>query len=128
MARLGRHVLVVDDDASIRLLCRINLELEGWSVREASTLAEAREQLADGAVAAVLLDVHVGTDSGVACLEELRAERPGTPVAMLTGSADLPEVEGITVEAVIAKPFTLEDLTDTVRTLVEGPRIESRPS
>jgi DNA-binding NtrC family response regulator len=128
MARLGRHVLVVDDDASIRLLCRINLELEGWSVREASTLAEAREQLADGAVAAVLLDVHVGTDSGVAFLEELRAERPGTPVAMLTGSADLPEVEGITVEAVIAKPFTLEDLTDTVRTLVEGPRIESRPS
>ena len=121
-------MLVVDDDASIRLLCRINLELEGWSVREASTLAEAREQLADGAVAAVLLDVHVGTESGVAFLEELRSERPGTPVAMLTGSADMPEVEGVTGDAVIAKPFTLDELTATVRTLVEGPRIESPPS
>jgi DNA-binding response OmpR family regulator len=128
MPGLGQHVLVVDDDASIRLLCRINLELEGWGVREASTLAEAREQLADGAVAAVLLDVHVGTESGVAFLEELRGERPGTPVAMLTGSADLPEVEGVTVDAMIAKPFTLDELTATVRSLLEGPRIESPPS
>ena len=121
-------MLVVDDDASIRLLCRINLELEGWSVREASTLAEARDQLADGAVAAVLLDVHVGTDSGLAFLEELRSERPGTPVAMLTGSADMPEVEAVAADVVIAKPFTLDELTATVRTLVEGPRIESPPS
>jgi DNA-binding response OmpR family regulator len=128
MAAPGAYVLVVDDDASIRLLCRINLELEGWSVREASTLAEAREQLADGAVAAVLLDVHVGSDSGVDFLQELRDERPGTQVAMLTGSADLPEVEGVTVDAMIAKPFTLEELTTTVRALVEGPRIESPPS
>jgi DNA-binding response OmpR family regulator len=118
VAGLGQHVLVVDDDASIRLLCRINLELEGWSVREASTLAEARDQLADGGVAAVLLDVHVGADSGVAFLEELRGERPGTPVAMLTGSADMLEVEAVAADAVIAKPFTLEELTATVRTLL----------
>ena len=35
-------VLVVDDEPSIRLLCRINLELEGFDVLEAGTLAEAR--------------------------------------------------------------------------------------
>ena len=121
-------MLVVDDDASIRLLCRINLELEGWSVREASTLAEARRQLADGDVSVILLDVHVGQDSGVRFLEELRSERPGTPVAMLTGSAESPEVEAIGADAVVAKPFTLEELAATVRTLAEGRGIESPPS
>jgi DNA-binding NtrC family response regulator len=35
-------VLVVDDDASLRLLCRVNLELDGFDVREAATLDEAR--------------------------------------------------------------------------------------
>ena len=120
MARLAQHVLVVDDDASIRLLCRINLELEGWSVREAATLAEAREQLADGAVAAVLLDVHIGSESGVSFVEELRRDHPDTAVAMLTGTADTSAVEGVAVDAVISKPFTLEQLAGTVRTLVGG--------
>ena len=44
----GRHVkdvLVVDDERSLRLLCRVNLELEGHTVREAATVAEARREL-----------------------------------------------------------------------------------
>ena len=67
LARLGdgvdppsHTVLVVDDDASIRFLCRVNLELDGWTVREAATLADARAELSHGGVAVVLLDVHVG--------------------------------------------------------------------
>jgi DNA-binding response OmpR family regulator len=127
--RPAHYVLVVDDDASIRLLCRINLELEGWTVREAATLAEAREQLADGAVDVVLLDVHVGPDSGVDFLTELRTTYPDLPVAMLTGSVDTPgTLDGIGVDAVVSKPFTLEQLTETVRTIAGGRRIESSPS
>jgi DNA-binding NtrC family response regulator len=129
MERRPAHVLVVDDDASIRLLCRINLELEGWTVREAATLEQARQQLADGAVGVVLLDVHVGADSGVEFLEELRRDDPDTSVALLTGSVDTPTIlEGVSVDAVIAKPFTLEELTQTVRSLAAGRRIESSPS
>jgi DNA-binding NtrC family response regulator len=123
--RPAQYVLVIGDDASIRLLCRINLELEGWSVREAETLAEARKGLADGAVAVVLLDVHVGPDSGVVFLDEMRRDYPGTPVAMLTGSVDTPTLDKIETDAVISKPFTLEQLTETVRTLAEGRRIQS---
>jgi DNA-binding NtrC family response regulator len=127
--RPAHYVLVVDDDASIRLLCRINLELEGWTVREAASLGEAREELADGEVEVVLLDVHVGAESGIEFLDGLRRDYPGTPVAMLTGSVDTPAaVEGIAVEAVIAKPFTLEQLTETVRSLAAERRIESSPS
>jgi DNA-binding NtrC family response regulator len=126
--RPAQHVLVVDDDASIRLLCRINLELEGWTVREAATLAEARDQLLDGAVAVTLLDVHVGAESGVDFLDELRRHHPGMPVAMLTGSVGTPTVDEADADAVVTKPFTLDQLSETVRTLVSGRRIESSQS
>ncbi len=110
-------VLVVDDDSAIRFLCRVNLELDGWIVREAATVAQAREELAGGGTDLVLLDIHVGSDSGVDFLAELRRRHPDVPVAMLTGSAGSPELEGIEADAVIAKPFTLEQLTGTVRSL-----------
>jgi DNA-binding response OmpR family regulator len=126
--RPAHHVLVVDDDASIRLLCRINLELEGWMVREAATLAEARTQLAEGAVTVVLLDVHVGAESGVAFADELRRDYPATAVAMLTGSVGTPAADDAAADAVIAKPFTLDELSRTVRALAGGRRIESSPS
>jgi DNA-binding response OmpR family regulator len=107
-------VLVVDDDASIRMLCRLNLELDGWSVLEAASLAQARAHLAETPVDVVLLDVHVGSDSGTDFLAELRRDRPELSVAMLTGSDRL---EGVESDAVIPKPFTLEQLTSTVAKL-----------
>jgi DNA-binding NtrC family response regulator len=113
----GATVLVVDDDASIRLLCRINLELEGWLVREAATLAAARECLAAGDVRAVLLDVHLSDGSGTAFLEEVRHEYPGVRVALLTGTVDTPALDGVAADAVIPKPFTLDALVGTVRGL-----------
>ena len=58
-------VLVVDDDDSLRMLCRVNLELEGYRVLEAGTTEAAAETLASEPVNAVLLDVHVGEADGV---------------------------------------------------------------
>jgi DNA-binding NtrC family response regulator len=110
-------VLVVDDDASIRLLCRLNLELEGWNVREAATLAEAREHLASGGVRIVLLDVHVGAEDGAAFLEEIRAAHPHARVAMLTGSLGTGAEARSRPDRVIAKPFTLDELSATVADL-----------
>jgi DNA-binding response OmpR family regulator len=110
----GHTVLVVDDDASIRLLCRLNLELDGWRVLEAATLAAAREQLAVADVDVVVLDVHIGRDNGIEFLHELRRARPQVKVAMLTGSEN---VESIGSDGVIPKPFTIEQLTSTVANL-----------
>jgi DNA-binding response OmpR family regulator len=110
----GHTVLVVDDDASIRLLCRLNLELDGWDVREAATLPHAADELARGDVDVVVLDVHVGSGDGVEFMHQLRHERPGLKVAMLTGSDKLDRIDS---DAVIPKPFTLEQLTSTVAAL-----------
>ena len=111
-------VLVVDDDSAIRFLCRVNLELDGWSVVEAATIPQAREAIDDGDVGIVLLDVHVGSCNGIDFLGELRDSHPGLPVVLLTGSVGSPTLEGADADAVISKPFTLDQLTGTVGRLV----------
>ena len=78
----GVTVLVVDDEPSLRLLCRVNLELESYRVLEAGTLGEARRLLDSEPVDVILLDVHVGDGDGRDLLEELRARDADVRVAM----------------------------------------------
>jgi CheY-like chemotaxis protein len=115
MGRERQTVLVVDDDASIRLLCRVNLELEGWRVLEAASIPAARRQVDAEPVDVALIDVHVGCDDGISLADELRQLRPDISVALLTGSVD---PDASTADALIPKPFTLEQLVGTVRDLV----------
>ncbi len=109
-----RVVLVVDDEPAIRFLCRVNLELGGYEVVEAGSLDEARRKVAEG-VDIVLLDMHVGNDRGDVLLDEL-AER-AIPVAIVTGSTPLEGIEGSKANAVLGKPFTIEELESTVARL-----------
>ena len=108
--------LLVDDDAALRMLCRVNLELEGFTVREAGTLAEADEALAAERPDVVLLDVHLGGDHTDGLLARLRAD--GIPVALVTGSVDIDEYRD-SADAVIPKPFLPQDLVETARRLAK---------
>ena len=108
-------VLVVDDEPAIRLLCRVNLELGGYEVREAGSLDEARRQVAEG-VDVVLLDMHIGNERGEVLLAELAKQ--GIPVAIVTGSTDLETIGGTNASAVLGKPFTIDELEETVARLV----------
>jgi DNA-binding NtrC family response regulator len=111
----------VDDEPSIRLLCRVNLELEGYEVREAATLAQAREAIEGEAPDLVLLDMHVGLERGDTLLGELRAREPRIPVAVVTGSTDVDSgARKIEADAVLAKPFAIDDLLGIVRSLTSG--------
>jgi DNA-binding response OmpR family regulator len=111
----------VDDEPAIRLLCRVNLELEGFDVREAATLAEARAALAAEAPAVVLLDMHVGRERGATLLTEIRLRQPRIAVALVTGSVEVEQgVRPSGADAVIVKPFTIDELVGTVRALAGG--------
>ena len=113
----GRHVkdvLVVDDERSLRLLCRVNLELDGHTVREAGSLAEARRELERATPDVILLDVHVGADDGLELLDELAALDLPTRVVLLSGSSDVgPELRK-RVDTVLGKPFELDTLAAAV--------------
>ena len=109
-------VLVVDDEPAIRLLCRVNLELEGYLVLEARSLGEARRLVEEQHVDLELLDMRIGTERGDDLLDEL-ADR-GLPVIVVTGSAEVDPAWSGKTAAVLGKPFQIEELLGYVRTLV----------
>ena len=110
----SKDVLVVDDERGLRLLCRVNLELEGHRVREAATLAEARRELELQTPDVVLLDVHVGADDGLELLDEIEALDLPTRVVLLSGTAQIgPELRQ-RVDDVVGKPFELKRLAAAV--------------
>jgi two-component system sensor histidine kinase EvgS len=109
-------VLVADDDRALRMLCRVNLEIEGYEVMEAATAAEVEIALAEQEVGLVLMDVHLGRDDGVALAASIRERFPELPIAFFTGSVRVSLLEGL-ADGVIPKPFTLEELGDVARRL-----------
>lgn len=116
-ADIGTTVLVVEDDSSLRLLCRLNLELEHYRVVEAGTLTRAAELLAEEPIDVVLLDLHVAGRHGTELLPLIKAERPRASICLLSGTSetDPPMQEG--VDAFVRKPFDIAHLNETVRRL-----------
>jgi DNA-binding response OmpR family regulator len=108
------RALVVDDDAALRMLCRVNLQLEGFVVREAATLAEAEAAIAAERPDVVLLDVHLGGEQSHDLLVRIRAA--GIPVALVTGSVDVQDYRD-SADAILGKPFVPQTLVETARRL-----------
>ena len=110
------RVLVVEDDPVAAEAHRTYVErLNGFTcVGIAGTAGRALQVLARGNVDVVLLDMHIGNERGDALLQELRQLQ--IPVAVVTGSADLDSVKGI-ADAVLGKPFTIDELEATVARL-----------
>jgi DNA-binding response OmpR family regulator len=117
------RVLVIDDEAPIRLLCRVNLEAEGMDVIEApdgpSGLEVARMEAPD----VVLLDVMMPGLDGWRVAEELLDDpaTAGIPVVFLTARADLRDrARGMDLGGLdyITKPFNPVELASLVRGVV----------
>jgi DNA-binding response OmpR family regulator len=120
--------LVVDDEAPIRLLCRVNLEAENMTVLEAADgdkgLELARAEHPD----VILLDVMMPGRSGWEVAEELLTDEDtnGIPIIFLTARAEVRDrAKGIDLGGVdyVTKPFNPVELAPLVRDLVH--RVES---
>ena len=108
------RALVVDDDPALRMLCRVNLELEGFAVREAATIAEAEAAIAAERPDVVLLDMQLRGEQTHDLLARIRAD--GIPVALVTGSGDGHDYRE-SADAVLGKPFDPQTLVETARRL-----------
>ncbi|WP_415718705.1 sigma 54-interacting transcriptional regulator [Maridesulfovibrio sp.] len=80
----GKHVLIVDDEPSLRMLIRAVLEGDGWTVHEAQSGEQALEILPGLSLNAALIDMRMEGMDGMALLKELNSIMPGLPVIMLT--------------------------------------------
>jgi DNA-binding response OmpR family regulator len=113
----GPLILVVEDDASLRLVCRVNLELDGFRVAEAASVAEARAAAARERPALVVLDLWLGTEDAGELLDGLRGDR--LPVVLLSGADDAGDYAGRATE-VMGKPFEPMALVAAAQRLTNG--------
>jgi two-component system, OmpR family, alkaline phosphatase synthesis response regulator PhoP len=116
-------VLVVDDEEDILLLCRVNLEFEGYNVITASSGVEGLALARRAHPALVLLDVMMPTMDGWHVLEALKAapETTRTPVIMLTARVQgEDQMRGWSGGAAdyIMKPFSPMALLETIRSVL----------
>lgn len=114
----GRRVLVVEDDASIALGLRINLESEGYDVLVAEDGERALELARTQQPDLVILDVMLPKRNGLEVLHDLRSEGRTMPIIILSAkAAEMDKVAGLELgaEDYVAKPFSLAELLARVR-------------
>jgi len=109
-ARVGAHVLLVEDEAAIRKVVHRLLESVGHRVTALGGTGEALARLPDlGDVSVVLLDRSMPDGLGETIIPDLRRALPGARILLFTGQDVEPEVEAL-ADGVLAKPVTGDDL------------------
>jgi excisionase family DNA binding protein len=118
----GPLVLIVDDDDKLREFVRVNLEMEGYTVREAASAREGLDALEEQSPDLVLLDVMMPEMDGWEMLRQLH-ERHGMgaiPVIVFSGKVeeDAGEVAARGAQAFIGKPFSPQSLIERTKALL----------
>jgi DNA-binding response OmpR family regulator len=114
----GRRVLVVEDDPSIAIGLRINLESEGYQVDVADNGETGLELARTLNPDLIVLDLMLPKRNGLEVLHDLRAEGRTMPIIILSAkSAEMDKVAGLELgaEDYVAKPFSLAELLARVR-------------
>jgi DNA-binding response OmpR family regulator len=114
----GKRVLVVEDDPSIAIGLRINLESEGYVVDVAEDGEAGLEMARSVDPDLIVLDVMLPKRNGLEVLHDLRAEGRTMPIIILSAkAAEMDKVAGLELgaEDYVAKPFSLAELLARVR-------------
>ena len=118
------RVLVIDDEAPIRLLCRVNLEADGMQVLEASDGPTGLEKARNDEPDVILLDVMMPGLDGWQVAEELLDDRrtSSIPIVFLTARAEVRDrARGLDLGGIdyVTKPFNPIELAPQVRELIQ---------
>jgi DNA-binding NtrC family response regulator len=119
------HILIADDERSIRLMLETGLTLNGFRVTAVRTGREALEAASSGQFDAVLSDIYMPDGSGLELVESLRAVDAGIPIVLMTAQGSLE----VAVEAVrrgasdfIGKPFDISAVVALLRRFMDARR------
>lgn len=111
------RILVIDDESSIRLLLKLNLEARGFKVEEAGTAKAGLALAAEIHPHLILLDLGLPDANGVGVLKQLR-QWTQVPILILTvADAERSKVELLEAGAddYITKPFSIPELTARIK-------------
>ena len=122
---VSETILVVDDEVTILSVTRIILERAGYDVlaaKDAEETLQLCEQSPTLPIDLVLMDFVLPAMNGVTLIERLRRLRPNLPVLYCSAYPQNESLRPAIARGVpyLAKPFTREQLTTAVRTILDG--------
>jgi DNA-binding NtrC family response regulator len=119
------HILVADDEVSIRYLLQTGLELSGFQVTCASSGREALGIARTEALDAVISDVFMADGDGLDLARELRALHPHITIILMTAQGSLDVAVRAVAEGAndfIAKPFEVAQIAALLRRYLDARR------
>jgi two-component system, NtrC family, nitrogen regulation response regulator NtrX len=125
---MAHDILIVDDEADIRMLIAGVLKDEGFATREAADTAQTLAAIQARQPTLVILDIWLqeGGLEGIEILKQLRAEMPSVPVVMISGHGTIETaVEAIKIGAYdfLEKPFKSDRLLLVVERAIEAAQL-----
>ncbi len=111
------HLLIVDDDRSLRQFLDILFSKDGYQVFTAETGKEALKLMEKQPVDVVLADIRMPEMDGLSLLKEIKGRWPQIPVIMITAFASMDTAVSAMREGAfdyVTKPFNLSELRETV--------------
>lgn len=109
------RVLVVDDDANLRLTLGLLLRARGFDVEQAASGEEALARLSAGAFDAVVSDVRMGALSGIDLASRAKRRWPHLRVVLMSGFCRAEDLAGAEVEGFAEKPPDVDSLVAMLR-------------
>jgi two-component system, OmpR family, response regulator len=119
---MSTKVLIVDDEANVRLNYRITLETEDYEVFEADSAASALQQFLEHSFAVAVLDMRMPGMDGLELLAKMREAGITVPAMIVTAYSDVPHaVKAMKLGAIdfLQKPLRPEDLRRIVAEIVK---------
>jgi two-component system, OmpR family, response regulator len=119
---MSTKVLIVDDEANVRLNYRITLETEDYEVFEADSAASALQQVLEHSFAVAVLDMRMPGMDGLELLAKMREAGITVPAMIVTAYSDVPHaVKAMKLGAIdfLQKPLRPEDLRRIVAEIVK---------
>jgi CheY-like chemotaxis protein len=120
---MTKRVLVVDDDADMRLTLKLALELAGYGVEVAANGREALARQRSSPAEVLITDIFMPDADGFEAIDAFRKHFPKTKIVVVSGGAQfskrdyLPDAALIGADATLQKPFEIDTLLQTLRTL-----------
>lgn len=111
-------ILIVDDEDIVLESCRRVLQADGFETLLASSAEEALGMMAHKLPVALLMDIKMPERDGIYLIGQIREKRLEIPVIVMTGyptSETIAEAAQMGATTLISKPFTPDELVETVR-------------
>ena len=115
-------ILVVDDEGIVLDSCRRVLESEGFEVFLAKSAKEAFEAVEKEVFSVLLIDIKMPEHDGIYLMQEVRKKCADVPIIVMSGYSTMEAIAhaaNMGAATFIPKPFTPDELIETVRRVIE---------